>query len=71
MMHILWYLLDLTLGMGINHPEDEFDVIADTVAEAKHVPTALDIGFREEDIFYYKHFFLFLLMVIVFFKIIN
>ena len=33
-------------GMGINQTEDEFDVIADNVAETEQVPTSLDIGFR-------------------------
>ena len=36
----------MCIGMGINQTEDEFDVIADNVAETELVPTSLDIGFR-------------------------
>ena len=34
--------------MGISDTGDEFDTIAETIAESKPVPTSLDLGFDLE-----------------------
>ena len=35
----------LFAGMGLGEQGDEFDTIAETIAESKPVPTSLDLGF--------------------------